>query len=145
MRLTIAVLALFMIGACSKGSKAAPSKSSTGEEVPSGTQGDADLLGREIFDLVDQAMGYKGAHRGRLPKSLKELGVDALTGTTSRTLSLTGNVPEVTVAFRAPAGRMLSSCRGTNAVLEEASLSEGEFSVICTLTSGGTTTLRTKK
>lgn len=146
MRWMTAVAVLLVLGGCSRSEKSGGTKKSSAEDdAPSSTQSDADLLGREIYDLVDRAMSYKSAHRARLPRSLTELGVDALTRTTARTLTVKGDIPEVTVAFRDPGTRTLSSCRGTNAILEEASLSGGQFSVICTLTSGGSTTLQTSK
>ncbi len=141
-----AVLVLAVLGGCSRSGKpGGEKKASAGRDAPSSTQSDADLLGREIYDLVDRAMSYKSAHRARLPRSLTELGVDALTPTTARTLSVTGDVPEIAVAFRDVSTRTVASCRGTSAVLEEASLSGGQFSVICTLTAGGSTTLQTSK
>ncbi|MEO8199527.1 MAG: hypothetical protein ABI679_03295 [Gemmatimonadota bacterium] len=145
MRWLIAVLGLVLTGACSSHSDSDKGKSADDPAAAPSAQSDADLLGREIYDLVDRAMSYKSAHRGRLPRSLRELGVDALTRTTTRTLSISGGVPEIVVGFRTTSGRILTSCRGTNEILEDASLSGGEFSVSCTTTSGGSTTLRTRK
>ena len=99
-------------------------------------------LGREIFDLVDRAMSYRSSHRGRLPRDLRELGIDALTAATSRSLTVAGKVPTVTVSFRSGTNHTLARCRGTNALLEEAALSGGQFSLICDLVAGGTTTLK---
>jgi hypothetical protein len=106
---------------------------------------DVAVLGREIFDLIDRSMSYRSSHRGRLPKNLRELGIDELTPTTSRSLTVSGNVPTVTAGFRSTASHTLATCRGTNALLEEASLSGGEFSLICSLVSGGTTTLKAQR
>lgn len=103
---------------------------------------DLAVLGREIFDLVDRAMSYRSSHRGQFPRSLRELGIDELTPTTSRSLSVAGNVPTVTVGFRSSAGHTLSGCWGTNALLEESTLAGGSFSLTCTLVSGGTTSLK---
>jgi hypothetical protein len=139
-------LVILALSACSGSKKPKASNSSAQAEAgPSGTQTDADLLGREIFDLVDRAMSYKSAHRGRLPKSLKELGIDALTPTTSRSLMVNGAVPDVTVQFRTTRNHSLTGCHGTSSILEEASLGGGEFSVICSLPDGGSTTLRTSR
>lgn len=145
MRLLTAVFLLLVLGGCSK--KPGPSREtpSSRNDATSTAQGDADVLGREVFDLVDRAMSYRSAHRGRLPQSLTELGVDALTPSTTRTLTVSGDVPEVTVGFRALTDRTVTNCKGTSAILEEASMGSGEFSVICTLKAGGTTTLRTSK
>ena len=121
-----------------RSSDPAPLSTSTAEE-------DAATLGREIYDLVDRSMSYRSSHRGRLPKSLRELGIDELTPTTSRTLTVDGAVPTVTVGFRSNAGHTLSSCRATSAALEEAALSGGAFSLICNLVAGGTTTLKAQR
>ena len=106
------------------------------------TEEDVAALGREIFDLVDRAMAYRSAHRGQLPRNLRELGIDELTSTTSRSLTVDGNVPTVRVAFRAANRHTVSDCRATNAILEESSLAGGTFSLICNLVAGGTTTLK---
>lgn len=97
---------------------------------------DPELLGREVFELVDQAVDYKGSHRNRAPTTLRLLGLDSLTPTTVRRISITDNVPTLTVAFRKPAGRTVASCQGDPRVLEEASLNEGQFSVYCSGPSG---------
>lgn len=146
MRALTVVLAIVVVGGCSGSDKPAQGTPAPGSGTgPTTAQDDVTVLGREIFDLVDRAMSYRSSHRGRLPLSLRELGVDELTPTTSRALATTGGIPEVTVAFRNMVGRALASCRGTNTILEEAALSGGEFFVICTVTAGGTTTLKTKR
>jgi hypothetical protein len=106
---------------------------------------DAAVLGREIYDLVDRAMSYRSAHRGRLPANLRELGIDELTPVTSRTLTVDGSVPVVTVGFRSAAGHTLANCRATSDALEEASLSGGAFSLTCNLAAGGTTTIKAQR
>lgn len=113
--------------------------------APASADADAAALGREIFDLVDRAMSYRSAHRGRLPRDLRELGIDALTPTTSRSLTVAGNVPTVTVGFRATTGHVVRDCRGTSALLEESTLAGGQFSLICNLVAGGTTTLKAQR
>lgn len=144
MRTLIAAALVAWLTGCG-GSDKPETRGQSTENISSAAEEEAAILGREIFDLVDQAMSYRSSHRGRLPKSLRELGIDELTTSTSRSLSLTGNVLQVTVGFRQPAGRTLVGCRGTSAVLEEASLSGGEFSVICNLVQGGSTTLRARR
>ena len=106
---------------------------------------DVALLGREVYDLVDRAMSYRSSHRGRLPANLRELGIDDLTPATSRSLTVEGAVPTVTVGFRSKGGHTLSACSATSAALEEATLSGGGFSLICTLVAGGTTTLKAQR
>jgi hypothetical protein len=135
-------LLLIGLGAGCGGSDSPRTGTPGSSQTSSTPEDEAGILGREIFDLVDRSMSYRSSHRGRLPKNLRELGIDELTPATSRTLTSTGNIPTVTVGFRNTAGRTLASCRGTNAILEEAALSGGEFSVICTLVQGGSTTLR---
>ena len=122
----------------------------TAEEAPppqgvASTEEDVAALGREIFDLIDRAMSYRSAHRGQLPRNLRELGIDDLTPTTSRTLTVQDRVPTVTVTFRAPERHTVAGCRGTNAILEESSLAGGTFSLTCNLVSGGTTTLKASR
>jgi hypothetical protein len=143
--LTLSV-AVLLAGCSGSDKPAARTQSTDIDEVPVSTaDADAAALGREIYDLVDRAMSYRSAHRGHPPRSLRELGIDELTSSTSRVLTVSENMPTVTVAFRSIAGRTVASCWGTNTVLEEAALSGGEFSVICTLVSGGSTTLKAQR
>lgn len=139
--------ALLLAGACSgKDNRTATTTTTDNAESSVATlEADAAVLGGEVYRLVDQAMSYKSSHRGRLPRSLRELGVDALTPTTSRTLTSTGGEPTVLVEFRNLASHSLRSCRGNSAVLEEASMSEGDFTVTCVTTTGGSTTLRARR
>lgn len=119
-----------------------PANGNTEQVAVAPAEEDVAALGREIFDLVDRAMAYRSAHRGQLPRNLRELGIDELTSTTSRSLTVDGNIPTVTVSFRATNRHTVSGCRGTNAILEEATLAGGTFSLFCTLVAGGTTTLK---
>lgn len=141
------MLVLLLAAACSQESRT-PNRASASDE-PSGAvatpEEDAAILGRELYDLVDQAMSYKSAHRGRPPKSLRELGVDQLTPTTQRTLVSTGGDLTVTIEFRSLEGHALHDCRGTSAVLEEAAINAGDFSLICTTVSGGSTTVKARR
>jgi hypothetical protein len=141
------VLVLLLAAACSREGKT-PNRASASDE-PAGQSAtpeeDAAILGRELYDLIDQAMSYKSAHRGRAPKSLRELGVDELTPTTQRTLVSTGGELTVTVEFRRLDGHALHNCRGTGTVLEEAAISAGDFSLICTTVSGGSTTVKARR
>lgn len=144
---TLIVIALSVLVVSCSGSDQ-PARAGTAGSTES-TQGSAEadvaVLGREIYDLVDRAMSYRSSHRGRLPRSLRELGIDELTPTTSRTLTVAGTVPTVSVGFRSGASHTLASCQGTSALLEEASLSGGQFSLICNLVAGGTTTLHAQR
>ena len=96
---------------------------------------DVQTLGREIFDLVDRAVDYRGSHRGRPAVSLRQMGVESLTTTTVRRLVNLQREPVVTVSFRQTAGREVISCRGTSQIIEEASLN-GRYTLICTASSG---------
>lgn len=100
------------------------------------TAAEAQELGRELFGIMDKVMAYKSDHFNQLPKSLPALGVDSLTRTTVRRLTITDGVPSLVVAYRRPDGRTVASCTGTNAVLEDSMLNGGAFDVHCTLRSG---------
>jgi len=98
--------------------------------------GDAEVLGREVLELVDRAVDYRGSHRGRPAASLRQLGVDSLTPTTARHLLNINREPVVTVQFRKVAGREITSCRGDGHIIEEASINAGRFTLMCTSRSG---------
>jgi len=99
-------------------------------------QRDATLLGREIFELVDRAVDYRGSHRGRPARSLRQMGVDSLTPATARHLISVDREPIVTVQFRRPDGRAVTSCRGDSQILEEAAINGGRFTLMCATRSG---------
>lgn len=96
---------------------------------------DAHELGREIFDLVDRAIDYRGSHRGRPGANLRQMGIESLTTNTVRRVVNVQREPVVTVAFRQPAGREIVSCRGDSQVLEQAAV-HGHFTIMCTASSG---------
>ena len=98
-------------------------------------QRDVQALGREIFELVDRAVDYRGSHRGRPAATLRQMGVESLTTTTVRRMVNVQREPVITVAFRQPAGREIVSCRGTSQIIEEASLN-GRYTLMCTGSSG---------
>jgi hypothetical protein len=98
-------------------------------------QRDAQALGREIFELIDRAVDYRGSHRGRPPTSLRQMGVDSLTPNTVRRITNFQREPVVTVTFRQTSGRELISCRGTSQIIEEASV-DGRYMLMCTAKSG---------
>lgn len=97
---------------------------------------DAETLGREVLDLVDRAVDYRGSHRGRPASSLRQLGVDSLTPTTARHLVNVNREPVVTVQFRKADDRQITSCRGDSHILEEASINAGRFTLMCTSRNG---------
>jgi hypothetical protein len=129
----ILLLALAVCGAeCSKvGGKP---RATAEDELPPAER-DAHLLGREVFDLVDRAIDYRGSHRGRPAANLRMMGIESLTTATVRRVVNVQREPVVTVEFRHAGGREIVSCRGDSQVLEEASL-KGSFTLMCTSSSG---------
>lgn len=128
----LAALVLLAPAACSgKGKPAAPRGEANTPEAS------AQLLGRELADIVDRVMSYRSSHRGQLPTSLRQAGIDSLTPMFSREYRRQGSEPLVTIRFRNPAGRPVAACSGTSTVLEDAMLHEGRFDVSCELTAGG--------
>jgi hypothetical protein len=96
---------------------------------------DATILGREVFQLVDRAVDYKGSHRGQPPQSFRQMGIDSLAPLVVRRIETVSDSSLINVAFRQPRGRTVASCEGNARVLEEASLG-GRFSVVCSTASG---------
>ena len=123
-----------LLAACNgqDGPKDAPPQSS---DLPA-DQIDAETLGREVLELIDRAVDYRGSHRGRPAGSLRQLGIDSLTPTTARHLLNVNREPVVTVQFRRVDGRQITSCRGDSNILEEASINAGRFTLMCTARSG---------
>ncbi len=103
-------------------------------------QGSADMLGRELSEIVDRVMSYRSSHRNQLPNSLRQAGVDSLTSQFIRHYRRQGNTPYVTIRFRNTSGRDVAACTGTNQVLEDAVLHDGRFEVSCEMTAGGSRT-----
>jgi hypothetical protein len=132
--LAIAAISVVLTGCASKDNPRPAAEVEESQQSPE--QGDAELLGREIFELVDRAVDYRGSHRGRPAVSLRQLGVDSLTPQTARYLVSLEREPLITVSFRKLSGREIASCRGDSHILEEASLNGGRFTVMCTSRSG---------
>ncbi len=110
--------------------------SQTAAQQPRSDLPDSEMLGREVLELVDRAVDYKGSHRGRPASSLRQMGVDSLTPTTARHLINVSREPVVTVQFRKVDGREIISCRGDSQILEEATVNGGRFTLMCTYSSG---------
>ncbi len=123
-----------LLCACGSGNERAPAAVAEADLPPD--QRDAEGLGREVFELVDRAVDYRGSHRGRPARSLRQLGVDSLTPATARVLISLNREPVVTVAYRRPEGREVTSCRGDSQILEEAAINGGRFTLMCTTRSG---------
>jgi hypothetical protein len=115
-------------------------KGSAMEQEPKVTipadQADAETLGREVLELVDRAVDYRGSHRGRPATSLRQLGIDSLTPATARHLITMNREPLVTVSFRKPDDHQIISCRGDSHILEQSTLNAGRFTLMCTSRSG---------
>ncbi|HTO73038.1 MAG TPA: hypothetical protein VMJ30_04430, partial [Gemmatimonadales bacterium] len=106
-------------------------------DKPAGSaQDEADLLGRDVFATIDAVLSYRSMHQGKLPATLRQVGVDSLSKYTIRRLAVRDGAPEVTVVFRSTDGMQLSGCRGGADIQEEASLNSGIFTVTCGLRSG---------
>ena len=123
------------LAACGGSKPKAATRTSVLDTLPPDRR-DAALLGREVFELVDQAVDYKGSHRGQPPVSLRQMGVESLAPLVVRRIRVVSDSSVVTVAFRRPRGRVVESCEGTAQILEEATLRGGTFSIICTTASG---------
>ncbi len=135
-------LAAALVAACGGGgdrSKPAPERT-RGDFPPD--QRDAETLGREVFELVDRAVDYRGSHRGRPASSFRQMGIDSLTPTTVRRLVNLAREPVVTVAFRKTASREVTSCRGDSQILEEAAVNGGRFTLMCTTGTGAQRPIR---
>ena len=134
------VLALLLVAGCGAKEAARPQRDESVELPPD--QRDAESLGREVFELVDRAVDYRGSHRGRPAASFRQMGIDTLTTTTVRRLVNLEREPVVTVAFRRTETREITSCRGDSQILEEATLNAGNFTLMCTTSSGAQRPMR---
>ncbi len=103
-------------------------------------QVEAELLGRDLLDIMDRVMAYHSAHQNRLPTSLRQAGIDSLAPEFVRRLSRQGKDPVVTVVFRRTAGRTLQQCWGSSVVLDDVIVHGGSFEVSCTLVDGASRT-----
>jgi hypothetical protein len=103
---------------------------------------DAQILGDEITRLLDLAADYRSSHRGRAPRSLRDLATDSLTPTLARSVRAGGNTSYITVAFRNPVGRRYRSCTGDLSVLESAGIGGGDYQLSCIMPDGTTQQVR---
>jgi hypothetical protein len=129
------VLALVLLAGCGAKEADRPQRAETEERLPP-DQRDAEILGREILELVDRAVDYRGSHQGRPASSFRQMGIDSLTPTTVRRLVNLAREPVITVAFRKTDTREITSCRGDSQILEEATLNGGRFTVMCSTSNG---------
>jgi hypothetical protein len=134
-RCTLTLVMALALAGCG-GSAASKSRSGGGGRQLTSQQREAETLGREVFDLVDRAMDYRGSHEGRPANNLRQMGLESLTTATVRRVENVQREPVVTVSFRQTQGREIVSCRGDRQVLEDAFLNSGRFTVMCTASSG---------
>ena len=134
-------LAVALAGACGRGGDERPAAAAEDADLPP-EQRDAELLGREVFELVDRAVDYRGSHRGRPARNLRQMGVDSLTPATARHLVSLDREPVVTVEYRRGEARAITSCRGDSQILEEAAINGGRFTLMCTTRSGAQRPIR---
>jgi hypothetical protein len=125
----------WLIAACGGDEKRSAAQQEPKISLPP-DRADAETLGREVLELVDRAVDYRGSHRGRPAASLRQLGIDSLTPTTARQLINVNREPMVTVSFRKADGRAITSCRGDSHILEESSINAGRYTLMCTSRSG---------
>jgi hypothetical protein len=135
------VLALVLVAACGAKDAARSAPVDARPNLPRDRQ-DAETLGREVFELVDRAVDYRGSHQGRPAGSFRQMGIDSLTPATVRRLVTLAREPLITVVFRRAEGREVTSCRGDSQILEEATLNGGRFTLMCTTRSGAQRPMR---
>ena len=125
---------LAALAACGGDANSGQARVGAAELTPA--QRDAEILGREVFEMVDRAVDYRGSHRGRPGASLRQMGIDSLTPTTVRRVVNLGREPVITVAYRRPEEHEINSCRGDSQILEEAAVSGGRFTLMCATNAG---------
>jgi hypothetical protein len=130
----LVILIVVASAGCEHGGNSRPRRA-TDDSNLSPDERDAAVLGREIFELVDRAIDYRGSHRGRPAATFRQMGVESLTTNTIRRVVNVQREPVVTVTFRQPAGREIVSCRGDSQILEQAAV-DGSFTIMCTSSSG---------
>ena len=130
----LALLAMLTGGACRR--DATPSPAAAAERSPEAATADATRLGREIFTLIDRAVEYRVANRGRPARSLRQLGIDSLTPELARWVRADGSRIVAGAAFRTGSGHAWVSCQAGEDALEEAALGGGRYELTCTDAAG---------
>jgi hypothetical protein len=114
-------------------------------EAPAQGRADAEVLGQDLFEMIDRVTNYKFAHRGRWPASFREAGIDSLAPLLVRRLAETRGVVGISVHYRDTTTHAVTSCWGTDQVLEDAALYGGEFVVHCVLRGGDRRAFRVRR
>jgi hypothetical protein len=136
--LVLAALACQGSGGAPGSRRMHPSATQRASQPKDPAQADAELMGRELLEIMDRVMSYRSSHQGRLPSSLRQAGLDSLAPQFIRRLGRKGSDPLVTIVLRNTAGHVLNSCQGTQTVLEDQALRGGAFDVSCTVIGEGT-------
>ena len=139
-RAAVATL-LLTLAACG-GDDEVPAQAELPRTAADSAAADAQILGTEITRLLDLAADFRGSHRGRAPRTLRELATDSLTPTLARSVRANGGMAWITVSFRDPAGRRYTSCTGDLSVLESSGIGGGEYELSCTTPDGGRQAVR---
>lgn len=134
MRTALVAIAVAAVWACGKGD-ASGTPAAARRTAADSAEADATTLGREIYHLLDLAADYRGSHRGRLPRSLRDLGTDSLTSDIARSIRTTSGF-SASAAFRNPVGHAWVSCEGQLKVLEDAVLGAGRYTLTCVSSAG---------
>ena len=134
MRAAVALLAGAVL-ACGKGDTAT-ARAAAPHTAADSADVDATVLGREIYHLLDLASDYRGSHRGRLPRSLRDLGTDSLTRDIARSVNASGPQFTAGAAFRDTTGHFWVACTGELKVLEDAVIGAGRYTLTCVSPSG---------
>jgi hypothetical protein len=138
------LLLTLLVAACSEPKPAtgnAPAAAAT-PAAGDGSEQEAQLLGREIFGIMDRVLAYRSSHFSNLPKDLPAAGIDSLTRATVRRLSTSDGTPTITVMFRNAQGHALKGCSGSSRVIEDSMLNGGAFDIQCTTAAGATQEFR---
>ena len=130
---------LLSLNACGGDAKPRPDAAPASTGSPSQAEDEAAQLGAEIISVLDRVLAYASARSGQAPATIAEVGLDSLTPKVVRRVSRQGRELVVTTAFRRPAGRAVTECRGSNRVFEDLSIL-GHYELVCTVASGGTRT-----
>ena len=79
------LLTLGALAGC--GGAEAPARAASGPPIDP-AQAEAELLGRDLADIVDRVMAYRSAHQNRLPSSLRQAGMPRIFSCALRPRSL---------------------------------------------------------